>query len=229
MQVMATSIRQSPSLPTPTLFLNATNYSGSGSTWTATNGSSATLFNTPTYVSASPTYFNFSPTSLKYATVPNIGSLSNWTVEAWFRLTSSLSGYVTSVVCNQFNLSTSLNFSIGTNNSPANYNLCVGFYDGSWRTTSGFSPSTNIWYHIVGTYDGNTVNQYVNGTINTFLNYTGTPTSGGEVRIARRWDEPASVSSNMFPGDIGLVRIWNSALSAAQVSTLYAQNSSRFV
>jgi hypothetical protein len=34
--------------------------------------------------------------------------------------------------------------------------------------------------------------------------------------------------TDFFPGDIGLVRIWNSALTASQVQELYDQNSERF-
>ena len=43
------------SYPSPLLHLDASAYSGSGSTWTANTGSNATLYNTPTYTSASPT------------------------------------------------------------------------------------------------------------------------------------------------------------------------------
>ena len=221
-------VPDSPAYPTPTLYLDAIAYSGSGSTWTANTGSNATLYNTPTYTLASPTYFNFAPASSQYSTVPNLGNLSTWTVECWVRVKSSLTGVVSSVVTNQYNGASSLNFSIGTNNAPSSYNLVVGFFDGAWRNTTGFAPTLNTWYHVVGTYDGSTIKQYVNNSLNTQLSYTGTPTSGGVVRIAGRWDTLSS-STDFFPGDIGLVRIWNSALTSTNVSSLYSENSSRFV
>jgi hypothetical protein len=209
------------------LYLDAFSYTGSGTTWTADVGSDATLVNTPTYTSPSPTYFSFAPASSEKATVTNLGNLGIWTVEAWFRVTSSLSTSVTAVVCNEFDLVNKLNFSMGTNRSPVSQNICMGFFDGTWRTTNGFSPTLNTWYHCVGTYDGSTIIQYVDGVVNTQLSYSGNPQSGGEVRIASRWESQIS-PTDFFPGDIGLVRIWDTALSAAEVTALYNENVDRF-
>jgi hypothetical protein len=201
---------------------NSSSYSGSGTTWFDLTGNNrnATLFNTPTYNSGCNGYLSFLDTSIQYATIPNIGNQSTWTVEAWTRTTASLSGKVTAVVCNQFNLTTTLNFSLGTNRAPGSYNLCVGYYNSAWRTTNGFTPTLNVWYQIVGTYDGSTLTQYSNANVNTTLSYTGTSQSGGEIRIARRWDA-TNVASDHYRGDISIVRIYNRALSAAEVGSNY--------
>jgi hypothetical protein len=216
-------------IPTPTLYLDATDYSGSGATWTAEEGTDATLFNSPTYTAAAPTYFRFDRASTQYATTADLGDLNTWTVEAWFRLTTALTtgSSITAVITNQFDLVDRLNFSMGTNRQPTNANICVGFFNGAWRTTSGFAAAANTWYNVTGTYDGTTVRQYVDGTQQSTLTYSGTPQSGGEVRIARRWDD-TTTANNLFPGDIGMIRIWNTALTAAQVLALYDQNSGRF-
>lgn len=216
-------------IPSSILYLDARDYVGSGTIWTADKGSNATLFNTPTYVASSPEHFSFDNASGEYATVPDLGDLDQWTVESWFRLDNTLtSSNITAVVCSEFDLIDKLNFSIGTNRAPVSANMCVGFYDGAWRTTSGFSASADVWYHIVGTYDGNTVRQYVDGSQQSILTYSGTPKSGGEVRMARRWDGEVD-ANNIFPGDIGLVRIWNTALNVDRVSELYDENSNRFI
>lgn len=210
---------------------NLTSYPTSGSTWYDLQGSSndATLINSPTYSSNYDGILSFDDVSLEYATIPNIGNLSTWTVEVWFRLTSSLSGKVTSIVSNQFDLVNKLNFSIGTNSAPSSYNLAVGFFDGSWHTTSGFVPSTNVWYQVVGTYDGSVIRQYVNGTASGgTLNYAGTPQSGGEIRLMRRWDETLT-SSNFADGDLAIVKIYNAALSSSDVLQNYNDNSGRFI
>ncbi len=209
---------------------NTSSYSGSGSTWSnLTSGSNnATLINTPTYSSSPDGILQFDDTSSEYGTIPNIGNLSQWTVEAWFRISTSLSGKVTAIVANEYDLATKLNFSIGTNNAPSNYNLAVGFFDGSWRTTSGFTPSLNTWYQVVGTYDGSTVRQYVNGSASGgTLTYSGTPQSGGEVRLMRRWDSAVS-ATNLVDGDLAIVKIYNSILTPSEILESYNSNKNRF-
>lgn len=206
-------------------------YSGSGSTWNnlVNSSANATLFNTPTFNTLnSGGTLTFDKNTYEYATVPDQGDLPRWTVETWVKVTSTLTNQVTSVVTGQFNLSTKLNFSIGTNRAPSSYNLCAGFFDGAWRNTTGFSPTLNTWYHLVGTYDGSVINFYVNGTLDSFLNYVGTPSSGGEIRIARRWDGVANNSINFFPGEIAIVRIYSRAFTATEVTDNFNTERSRF-
>ena len=69
---------------------------------------------------------------------------------------------------------------------------------------------------------------YVNGSLNTQTNYAGTAASGGEIRIARRWDDVANNSANFFSGDISLIKIYNRALSAGEVLTNYNATKTRF-
>lgn len=227
MMAMINTVPQTTAIPAPTLYLDAIDYSGSGTTWTAQNGNNATLVNTPTFAAPAPTYFSFASASAEKATVPNLGNLSTWTVESWFRVTSSLASSITAVVTNEGYANTNINFTIGQTRATLSRNMCVAFYSGTWRTTAGFVPSLNTWYHCVGTYDGTTLRQYVDGVEQSTLSYTGTPLSGGEVRIASRWDSQTA-PTDFFPGDIGLTRIWNSSLTASQVSTLYNQTLSRF-
>ena len=210
------------------LELDATDYSGSGSTWTANVGSNATLFGVPGYTASSPTYFTFDPDDVEYASVPDLGSLGTWTIEAWFRVNSSLSGRVTSVITNEYDLANSLNFSIGTNNAPGSYNICVGYFNSGWHNTTGFAPSLSTWYYVVGTYDGTTIKQYNNGTINTTTSGAGAPSSGGEVRIARRWDSSALTSTNFFPGDVAIVRVYSGAKDATAVTNSWNADKARF-
>lgn len=209
---------------------NSSSYNGSGSVWYDLESplNNATLINTPAYSSEFGGVLGFDDASSEYATISDIGDLNNWTVEVWFRLTTSLNSKVSSLVCNQYNLSTKLNFSIGTNNAPSSYNLVAGFFDGSWRNTTGFAPNTNTWYQVVGTYDGSVIRQYVNGVASGgTLNYVGTPQSGGEIRLMRRWDSTVT-SGNLIDGDLQIVRIYNTALSSGEILQNYNAIQSRF-
>ena len=215
------------------LYLDAANkksYRGTGNTWydLTTNGRNATLFNTPSFSNVNGGTLSFSDTSFQYATIPNIGSLTNFTVESWARANKSLTGKVTTVVCNQYDLVSNLNYSLGTNNAVASYNMTFGFFNGAWRNVTGFAMATNTWYHLMGTYDGATVSLYVNGVINTTLSYAGTATSGGEIRIARRWDDVANNAAYFFSGDIPIVKIYNRSLSQAEVNQNFNATRTRF-
>lgn len=210
---------------------NSSSYGGTGTTWYDISGNSrnATLINTPTYDgSTAGGIFSFDDAQFEYATVPDMGDLNPFTIEVWCRIHKSLSGKVTSVVTNQFNLSTKLNFSIGTNRAPTSYNMTFGYYTGTWRNVDGFAPSLNTWYNLVGTYDGTVLKFYSNNVLNTQANSNISPQSGGEIRIARRWDEAANVSSNFFDGDIALIRIYNIALNSTQIAQNYNSQKSRF-
>ncbi len=209
-----------------------TSYSGSGSNWAdlSTSSSNVTLYGSPTFTSNETAGdITFVPASTQYGmTSTNLGSMPNFTVEAWVKVNASLTGVVSSVVTNEYNGSSDLNYSIGTNRAPTDYNLCVGFFNGAWRNTTGFVPTLNVWYQIVGTYDGTTLTQYVNGTANgSPLSYSGVSSSGGNTRIARRWDSDTA-SGNLFPGDISVVRIYNRALSADEVAQNFNAHRRRY-
>jgi hypothetical protein len=209
--------------PAPIVLLNATSYTGSGTIWpdTSGNGYDATLYNSPTYNS---TYFSFDNTSTKYANVSSIGDLNNWTIEAWFRVTAALSTKeATAVVTTLYDvpgvLNTGvINYVIGSSSGYSD-DLMVGFFDGAWHQCTPFIPTLNTWYQVMGTYDGSVIKQYVNGVLNSSLNYVGVSSAnGGDIRIARRWDGPVN-TIHYFPGDVGIVRIYDTALDSSQVST----------
>jgi hypothetical protein len=202
----------------------------SGSTWKdiSLSGATATLFNSPSFSATSGGFLRFSKSSSQYATSTNIGSISNWTAEAWVRFNSSLTNQVAMVIGNQYNGTNAINFTIGTNGAPTSWNIQAGFFDGSWRNTTGFAPALNTWYHIVGTYDGATIRQYVNGNASGgTLTYVGTPTTGGEIRMMRRWDDAVS-SGNLFDGDLAITRVYNRALTASEVLQNYNAQKSRY-
>lgn len=198
--------------------------------WRSTNETYryATLFNTPTYTYGTPAYYTFDAVSLEYASSPNLGNLNRWTVEVWFRTsTLSLNGVTTMIIGNQYDNISKVNFSIGTNNSPTSYSINSGFFDGAWRTAGNLIPTMNTWYHVIATYDGNYVRQYVNGVQDgASLAYVGTPQSGGEVYVAKRWDLGAT--TDHFPGDIGQAAVYRGAMSADEINKRWLDTKSTY-
>ena len=81
------------------------------------------------------------------------------------------------------------------------------------------SPSTypiNQWFHVVVTHDTTTLKMYVNGSLVVSGGAT-TAASLSGINIGRRMYD----SAYYFPGTIDEVRIYNRALSAAEVLNLY--------
>jgi prepilin-type N-terminal cleavage/methylation domain-containing protein len=92
---------------------------------------------------------------------------------------------------------------------------------GSYTSASTSSyPSLNSWTYIVGTYNGTKASLYENGILVGTGNSTNglTPVSALNMILGKR----ADASSNYFPGLIDDVRIYNRALSAAQIAAMYA-------
>lgn len=209
-------------------------YPGTGTAWynLGTVPGSIGLFNTPTFNELDGGgCHEFDPNTYEYGdNILDLGNMPNYTVEVWAKVTSSLTGQITAIICNEFNLSASLNFSIGTNNAPLNYNLTAGFFDGAWRNAdaTGFNPTLNTWYQFVNSYDGNTIKFYVNSALHSSNNYVGTPSSGGTIRIARRWDSSDTSSANFFPGKVSVARIYNRALSDAEIWNNFNAHRARY-
>ena len=222
---------------------NDASYPGTGTAWNDVSGNTNnfTLYNSPTYTQAEPGYFTFNPSNAQYAEAATLGSLTQWTVEAWFRTSADLSAagptgataLVTTTYQEGSNFYNAINFCITNYNgvSGAESSVRVGFYNGSWHVTSPASPlipTIGEWYHVVGTYDGTYLKQYNNGVYASVVTVGAVSGSGnGTVRVGRRWDGDTS-SKYFFPGDVGVVRIYNGALTADQVTENFNQERARF-
>ena len=206
-------------------------YPGTGTTWTdlSGNGVNFTLRNSPTYSSTNGGILTFASASFQYAdTATNLGDLNTFTTEAWVKWNGNPAGGTNAVITNLYDGVSKVNFTLGAA-EPLSATVRAGFFNGAWRNTStGQTPTLGIWYHYAGTYDGTTVRLYINGISSHTLTYTGTPGSGGAIRIARRWDDVANVTTNFTDGVIPVVRIYNRALSATEVKQNFNSQRTRY-
>lgn len=220
-------------------YLDAADYSGSGSTWPARVGTNATLYASPAWSSSNGGYFTFDPASLQYADTPNLGDYSTWTIECWFNMTAELSTtQATAAVTTVYEDGVGtfygqINYCLSNNYPYSGYNyLKPGYYNAvnaGWHETAGWTPVVGTWYQAVGTFDGITINSYVNGSFYAAAAGDGpSQANGAPTRIARRWDGPPADPVNYFPGKIAIVRLYNTALDAADVAAVFNSTRTRF-
>jgi hypothetical protein len=229
--LMTSTLNSAGSSAVLVMSLVADSYSGSGTTWPDGSGNnySGTLVNSPTFTNVTPKYFTFDRNSTQFVQGPSVGSLDTWTIESWFRVSEELSNTTGTAIITTTYQEDGGNFYGNINYCLSNYNsadvnvdnlLRAGFYtgnNGEWHQTAGFTPTLNTWYHVICTYDGTNLQQWVNGTFNSGqIVGQSSVSSGGPVRIARRWDYPAT-SGSYFPGDIATVKIYNGVLSDAEI------------
>ena len=212
---------------------NVASYPGSGTIWTDTVGSKVfTLAGTigaPTYSSSNGGYLNFNAGAGHYGSATSFASvLSTYTVEVWHLFNGTSSG-AAPVLFGEGRASYS-NFMVGTTGGRTSpLKIQGGFWNGAWQqgtTDPGdyFQPS-NGWRQFVNTYDGAEIKFYANNT----LRITKTPTdftigtSGLGLNIMRRTDV-----LNYWGGGVSIIRVYNTALSAVDITTNWNANRGRY-
>jgi hypothetical protein len=220
-------------IPDPVLYLDAEDYSGSGTTWQSSVGPDATLVNAPVYVSAAPTYFDFDGVN-QYAEFLHDSVLKPTaaiTMEQWISADDWSAGdsvnYLASLSCTQ-------------GGGYAHY-----IWSGTWRSyvrvgasyqiptadVSGFADYS--YHHLVTTFDGRYTRLYVDGVLTdtedlgTSGNVIGYD-ADNSILIGAEATGTTGAAGQYWRGKVGLTRIWNRALTDAQVTEIYAENSERF-
>jgi Concanavalin A-like lectin/glucanases superfamily len=188
-------------------------------------GNTGTLNNSPTWISSGKINgaLSFNGTS-QYVGVPDAASLrlaGPWTVSAWVNLNAlPPSSHVATISAKQASSGYN-NYELDVNNVNGCPSLSweVQFDSGgtTYRDCSAATINTGTWYHVAATWDGTTLSLYANGALGS----TATPghipnsTSGRPLSIG------STAGSNYLNGTLDDVRVYNRALSAAEVAGLY--------
>ena len=203
-------------------------YPRSGSTWYDSSFSvnNATLINSPYFSLSGNGMLSFSAVNSNYATIPNFGNFTNgFSLEAWVYFNSIPTSNTYPAIITDQSSSGNIGYSMGVLTTPWDGTITGGFYNSTWKTTNGFTPVVNTWYHLVTTYDGSTINLYRDGLLfsqNTVGSSSISSGLGGY--IGKNWSNSEFIDAN-----IPIVRVYNRPISASEVSKNYNSTKSRYV
>jgi predicted phage tail protein len=150
-----------------------------------------------------------------YVSVPDSASLdltTGMTLEAWVRPTAVVNTWRT-VVMKENSSYYAYGMYAGTGSGVPSGNGMIGGSDRDVRAASGIS--LNTWTHVAATYDGTAIRIFVNGVQSAQLAATGAiATSTAALKIGGN-----AIWGEYFAGQIDEVRVYNKALTAAQLLT----------
>lgn len=219
------------------LHLDATNlnsYSGTGNTWTDLSGNSnnATKYNTPNFLNLgnSSNFFFNNVNKTTYSTQgltidgftfsknPNIPQTSSFTFEAFVYINALYNGEV--IIGNSVDTT---GYRWGIHGDGSMYMLIGDNSNYSELTLGAGQITTNSWLHLVGVFDrtnelggGIKAYAYVNKTLIGSQTIVAAPnlplTTPGIVKTP---------CCNAFNGYINIIKIYNKALSSAEVTQNY--------
>ncbi len=201
----------------------------SGTTTSDSSGSNnaGTTFNGPTWVAGHTNFaLSFNGTN-QYVNANNnavVNTGADFSVCTWVLL-NNLNGWQTIVSEDGTNIS---GFFLQYSQSIGNkFDFAIQSADSTtstaYRAASTSSPAAGGWYHLCGVRSGSNILLYVNGALQQSVAITGAWAATGKVAVGRGMWGAAQV--DWTNGTIDQVRIYNRALSASEVSTLYSSGS----
>jgi hypothetical protein len=138
------------------------------------------------------------------------------TISAWIYPTANASTNNLRTIISWGSAATGQGRFLGVNNTSNN--LEFGTYGGN--TTSSTALSLNTWYHVAATVTSGATKLYINGSLdttgsNTLNSFTYGKTHVGELYYA------TTTAARHFAGNIDELALFNSVLSADEISQLY--------
>jgi hypothetical protein len=148
-----------------------------------------------------------------HVTTNFVENLTAWTVAAWVKspaapASASGSGPV----------QREKSFQINWNHTDAALRGAVALSAGGTWYAASFGPlAANTWYHLVGTYDGDTLRAYVNGVLAAA---NPAPSGNPDLELLPLELGARAGAPSYFAGVVNDVRIYSRAISAAEVAAL---------
>ena len=200
---------------------NTKSYPGSGTTWTDLSGNSnnGTLVNGVGYNSSNGGSLSFDGTNDRGNFTTPITSTSNQTYEIWTNAISS-----PSAAQNYAYLIHNNSDDISTGNSYMNIGIrptqqYFAAFNGAHVTMElGVTASTSNTLQIVLTWDGSTQKAYANSVLKNSQALTGTPQN---FDTTTAFGDNKTSTYRMIQGNIYSIKVYNKALTAAEVAQNY--------
>jgi hypothetical protein len=166
--------------------------------------------------------YNFNGTNA-FVSVPNTALLnqSKVTVMAWVRhAAATIKSWEAILAKGDSAYRLHLNGGCSINSPNISNGLSFGINSGcsTADADSGTVPVAGTWYHVAGTYDGTTIKIYVNGVLQASGAYAGAINSN---TFPLDIGENSQQTGRYWSGDIDEVKVFGTALTAAQISTGY--------
>jgi hypothetical protein len=223
-------------IPDPVASYLPTN--GTVTTWTDTAGIlDATMTGSPTYSPSLGYTFDGSTQYGRIASSDDINNFNNtntYSVEVWFNPSSVQNSDTLATVLEKWNSANQSRYPYVFRYAKQFTNLSIAVYDGINNPTLSISGvNTNTWVQIVGVFDftNDVLTGYKNGSAAGSLSLAGVGNVSNTslLGIAHRVGvSPGLAAQHMYTGSIGLIRFYNTALSAEQVAQLFTNTRSTF-
>jgi hypothetical protein len=91
--------------------------------------------------------------------------------------------------------------------------------NGSFTAFSGVVPSQNVWYNVVGTYDGSNVKIYIDGVLKATTSASGNINNNTELLMLG--DAGYGGFSSILNGNLDEVSIYSRGLTQSEVTNIY--------
>lgn len=103
----------------------------------------------------------------------------------------------------------------------------IGLYSGAWiGVATGEAVELNTWYHVTGSFDGNTFKIYVNGELKQSRNYTiNVPINTSNISIGMYNPN----YTFYWQGAIDEVQVFSRTLTDEEVTNLYTGNTTMYI
>lgn len=160
-------------------------------------------------------YFDGTNKRVSVQNSPNLNPTDELTISAWLKwdIPPNTGQNWTAI----FNKSVDSQYRLQHNHNNSLFEFGIRTSEGGRWITSTTNPSEGVWYHVVGTYNGEELRIYVNGSLENSTNWSGTiNTFPTPLVLGNR-----AIGDRGFNGILDEMGIWDKALSAEEVSSLY--------